>query len=289
MDQRIIEHKLWEKYKLRSIRLTLRELHDDGIVLSSGKLIYHNRSLSKDVELAIVYFRAGYGPSDYPSDAEWKARMVVEQSKAIKCPPIGYQLAGTKKVQQILAVEGQLELFLSKEDARVVKSCFAHLWSLDHEDIQNSPSIQSAIADAKIHPENYVIKPQREGGGNNLYGHAIAIALGSVTESSSSKIHRMSDSELSAHILMERIYPKDRNGVLIRLGKAETAHSVCELGIYSVFLGNNSDAAPLMNSPAGHLLRTKVEGTDEGGVAAGFSVLDSPCWFRRNAFSGPFP
>ena len=36
------------------------------------------------------------------------------------------------------------------------------------------------------------------------------------------------------------------------------------------------DASPLINAVAGHLLRTKVEGVAEGGVAAGFAVLDSP-------------
>jgi hypothetical protein len=30
------------------------------------------------------------------------------------------------------------------------------------------------------------------------------------------------------------------------------------------------------NEPCGHLLRTKKVGTNEGGVATGYSVLDSP-------------
>ena len=34
--------------------------------------------------------------------------------------------------------------------------------------------------------------------------------------------------------------------------------------------------AVLRNRPAGHLVRTKLEGVDEGGVAAGFAVLSSP-------------
>jgi hypothetical protein len=32
----------------------------------------------------------------------------------------------------------------------------------------------------------------------------------------------------------------------------------------------------VLNKEAGHLLRTKVSNSDEGGVAAGFAVLDSP-------------
>lgn len=42
--------------------------------------------------------RAGYSPDDYPSPAEWDARLLIEQSRAIKCPNIAYHLTGTKKV-----------------------------------------------------------------------------------------------------------------------------------------------------------------------------------------------
>lgn len=43
-------------------------------------------------------FRAGYAPEDYPSQVEWEARLLIEQSRAIKCPNIAYHLVGTKKV-----------------------------------------------------------------------------------------------------------------------------------------------------------------------------------------------
>ena len=47
----------------------------------------------------MVYFRAGYTPDDYPTDAEWAARATLEASAAVKCPTLAYQLAGTKKVR----------------------------------------------------------------------------------------------------------------------------------------------------------------------------------------------
>ena len=43
-------------------------------------------------------YRAGYSPNDYPTSVEWDARILIEQSKAIKCPNIAYHLVGTKKV-----------------------------------------------------------------------------------------------------------------------------------------------------------------------------------------------
>uniref|UniRef100_A0A6N2LXP4 Large ribosomal subunit protein mL45 n=1 Tax=Salix viminalis TaxID=40686 RepID=A0A6N2LXP4_SALVM len=52
---------------------------------------------------------AGYAPTDYRSEAEWRARALMEQSSAVKCPSISYHLAGTKKIQQELAKPSMLE------------------------------------------------------------------------------------------------------------------------------------------------------------------------------------
>jgi hypothetical protein len=60
-----------------------------------------------------------YTPNDYPSEAEWQARDVIEKSDAAKCPSAAYQLAGAKKVQQDLARPGVVERFVgSPEEAR---------------------------------------------------------------------------------------------------------------------------------------------------------------------------
>lgn len=59
---------------------------------SSALLLDGRRAVS------VVYFRAGYTPADFPTEREWEARLLVERSAAVKCPTLGYQLAGTKKV-----------------------------------------------------------------------------------------------------------------------------------------------------------------------------------------------
>jgi hypothetical protein len=51
-------------------------------------------------EVSLVYYRAGYAPTDYPDGndgIEWKARDTIERSKATKYPSLGYHLTGTKK------------------------------------------------------------------------------------------------------------------------------------------------------------------------------------------------
>ncbi len=69
-------------------------------------------------EVAVVYFRCGYSPDQYPSadGCEWEARLTIERSRAIKCPSIAYHLAGTKKVQQILTHPGVLEDLMGDDD-----------------------------------------------------------------------------------------------------------------------------------------------------------------------------
>lgn len=42
----------------------------------------------------MVYFRSYYSPDQYKDDSDWDLRLLIEQSKAIKCPSIQYQLAG---------------------------------------------------------------------------------------------------------------------------------------------------------------------------------------------------
>ncbi len=55
-------------------------------------------------EVAVVYFRSGYSPDQYPTDQEWDVRLLLERSRALKCPSIHYHLAGTKKVMQIFLI-----------------------------------------------------------------------------------------------------------------------------------------------------------------------------------------
>jgi len=177
---------------------------------------------------------------------------------AIKCPSVGYHLAGAKKVQQALAAQGAVERFLPANQAKLLRSCFAGLWSL------GADADLAVLARAKAEPKLFVLKPQREGGGNNYFNDDVR-----------KQLTAMSAEDLGAHILMERVFPKVQLTTLVREGHITHGMCLSELGIYSVFLGDGQNP-PLLNQAAGHLLRTKMEGVDEGGVASGFACLDSP-------------
>lgn len=97
--------------------------------------------------MSVVYFRAGYEPGHYPSQLEWDARLLIEQSQAIKCPSIQYHLAGTKKVQQALAKPNVLERFVSDPiQIKAISDIFTGLFSLDDTD-EGRAAIQMALND----------------------------------------------------------------------------------------------------------------------------------------------
>ncbi|CAB3365662.1 Hypothetical predicted protein [Cloeon dipterum] len=258
-DQRFHEFELRSQNpNVPVIRRNLTQISERAKLGSKKELILD------DMEVGVIYFRAGYEPGHYHSENEWNARLLMERSRAIKCPSIYYHLAGTKKVQQALAKPGVLEKFLSPDKTSVVKEIFTGLYSLDKDEFGDR-AVQMAIEN----PGHFVLKPQREGGGNNVYGDKVRTAVEAMKDSE----------ERSAWILMERISPPMQLNYLVRPGDPNNgcpplSDVVGELGIFGVVIGDSEKI--LVNKQVGHMLRTKLSTADEGGVAAGLGALDSP-------------
>ena len=252
-DQQWLQTRLWERHHVRTLRRSLGQLAEEGQLDAAGRLSVGG------IPVAVVYYRAGYTPADYPTPVEWGVRVLLESSDAFKCPSVAYQLAGAKKVQQDLAAPGVVERYApSPDDASLLRSFFAGQWALEDPE---APATAAAVADALQHPERYVLKPQREGGGNNFYGAALTDRL-------------LQREGLAAYILMQRIMPPTNRAVMVRLGQAVEADTLSELGVYGTLVRRGSRV--LLNRRAGLLVRTKAATSDEGGVAAGYAVLDSP-------------
>ncbi|KAL7399512.1 hypothetical protein ABVT39_025778 [Epinephelus coioides] len=254
-DQRYIENELWK----RNIP-TMRKRFDD--VCTTGSLDQDKRLFVDGREVAVVYFRNGYMPQNYTSEQTWDARLLMERSMAVKCPDISTHLAGTKKVQQVLARPGILEKFFPGQPQVVeqIRATFAGLYTLDM-----GPEGDKTVAMALAAPDRFVLKPQREGGGNNIYGSEICQVLQGVKE----------NTERMAYILMDKIQPTPvQNYLLRREGPLQISNCLSELGVFGVYVRQGTDM--VMNECVGHLLRTKSSEHSDGGVAAGVAVLDNP-------------
>ncbi|XP_075882761.1 glutathione synthetase-like [Nelusetta ayraudi] len=254
-DQRYIENELWK----RNIPTKRKRFEN---VCKTGKLDQKQRLFVDGEEVAVVYFRNGYMPQNYTSEQSWEARLLMERSLAVKCPDIGTHLAGTKKVQQVLARPGILERFFPEEPMVVeqIRATFAGLYTLDM-----GPEGDKTVEMALASPGQFVLKPQREGGGNNLYDSELSQVLEEVKGST----------ERMAYILMDKIHPAPVQNILLRRdGPLEVTSCLSELGAFGAYVRRGKDM--VMNECVGHLLRTKSSEHADGGVAAGVAVLDNP-------------
>jgi hypothetical protein len=157
-----------------------------------------------------------------------------------------------------------------------------NMWGLDEDALDGAypgGSLPPPIPDTPPKGENagvqaarerhahLVLKPQREGGGNNVYKSSIPDFLDGLPPR-----------ERAAWIAMELIAPpEDTGSYLVRAGSgaegAVKTEVVSELGVFGwALFGKEKE---VQEKEAGWLLRTKGKESDEGGVAAGFSVLDS--------------
>jgi glutathione synthase len=179
-------------------------------------------------------------------------------------------LAGGKKVQQVLTEPGILEQYLCDKkwgndvftqiEVDDIKDSWMGMWGLDNDD---------GINRARRLASSLVLKPQREGGGNNIYKDDIPAFLDALPSK-----------EREAWIAMELIIPpRGTSNYLVRAGggpeSAIRTEVVSELGIFGWALFGGAAASKVKEKEVGWLVRTKGKDSNEGGVAAGFSVLDS--------------
>ncbi|EMG48118.1 GSH2 Glutathione synthetase GSH2 [Candida maltosa Xu316] len=259
-DQRHIEYALFNNHGIRSVRLTLEEV-GENVTVSQDKL-YIKSTMD---EVSVVYYRSGYAPSDYDINPEktWDARLLLENTLAIKCPSVLTQLSGTKKVQQLLTKKDVVSKFLpnaSEEELSKILSTFVAIYSLDEADDDSKQAIELAFQT----PEKFVLKPQREGGGNNIYKENIPPFL-----------EKLDKKDWGAYILMELINPPLHKNKIIRNNEIYHEDIISELGVFGTTLFNEETGEILTNKNAGWLLRSKFSTSNEGGVAAGFGCVDN--------------
>ena len=186
------------------------------------------------IMMIMAMLRCGYHPDQYPSQREWDARLMMERSRAIKSPSIHYHLAGTKKVtpdqsQRGLGsrdrsshsdwlagaagagqagpggeVPGRLRADRRRPSHlhRTLLSRLCRFRDITTKTLLTTLLFQDEIGDknfakALACPDKFVLKPQREGGGNNVYGEDIKPFLEKIRHSE----------ERNAYILMDRIHP----------------------------------------------------------------------------------
>ncbi|CAJ2510160.1 Uu.00g060600.m01.CDS01 [Anthostomella pinea] len=283
-DERPIEHGLWDedvpcyRCEWRSVLMQCR--------LADGerKLYFRPEGSGTEFEVSVTYYRAGYDPREYADNNGRETRVLLEMSRAIKCPDILTHLATFKSVQQALAepdvAEGFLAGHTTEQQQSAVRGTFMHILPLD-----TSPAGMEArriAADLEL-SDAYVLKPNLEGGGHNIYRDDIPGFLANVGEE---RWHE--------YILMKMITPPTSTAGMLLTAEEGLYHGdvVSELGVLGFVMwkrprgsagkicGKGKDVRPdveiLENETVGWTFKTKPRDVDDMSVVKGYGCFDCP-------------
>lgn len=239
-------------------------LHDDNT------LLYHPPVGGEVLEVTVIYYRAGYEAFEYDEQGR-AARLRLEMSRAIKCPDVLTHMTNMKAVQQALSAPGALQRFLLEHDkCEALRKTFMPMQILD---VSVEGLKAREIAQDPEQAQNYVLKPNRDGGGHNIYRSDIPPFLADIPAES-----------WRNYVLMRLIEPPPTTGVLMMPEELYVGDVVSELGILGTCLWRRStDDADggtkvevIRNEAAGWTFKTKPVDVDEMSVVKGYGCFDCP-------------
>lgn len=273
VDQKIIEVQLQLQTGIKSMRVTFKD------VLENQQMDENNVLRVFGKEIGFVYYRTGYQVEQYANEGDWQARTLLELSQAVKCPSIDYHLTTFKKFQQSFCDSNVMQEVMqnsgcSEHHQNLLNSLFSGIWSL--EDYDSNTEVQDIVKKAIENPHSYVVKPQKEGGGNNFYDDDARDLLQKFINPETEVPVR---ENLKQYLIMERIYPPMVKVFMLRDGNLLEINSLSELGLFSLlFIDSSKEPGEqiLVNKNFGTLMRTKGSHSNEGGVNSGYSVIDIP-------------
>ena len=261
-DERPIEYGLWDA-QVACYRCLWQDVLECTTVEADQTLIFRPSIHDTELEVTVVYYRAGIDAAEY-HEKGIQTRLHLELSRAIQCPDVSVHLATFKAVQASLARPGILERFLPAESVRSIRKTFMPMQILN-----SSPEGQkfSKLATNPNTAGDYVLKPNLEGGGHNIYRQDIPNFLRSTSKD-----------QWPNFILMKLINSPPRPGVLMTFEEVYQDLVVSELGILGtcIWRRNNSGLEILSNEVAGWTYKSKPINVDEMSVVKGYGCFDCP-------------
>jgi len=116
-----------------------------------------------------------------------------------------------------------------------IRHLFKGIWSLENFD--SDKEVADVIVKALQNPHNYVMKPQKEGGGNNFFDDDIPRLLNEILKNEKPDLIN----EMRTYLIMERINPPRVKQIQMRNGETKVLDCISEMGIFSsIFVRNNS-------------------------------------------------
>ena len=258
-DQYSLSDELYNKYNLSSIRFTLEEINSRCIQDENGNLFLDGKLVS------LFYFRAGYCENDYPNEESWKGRELIELSTAIKVPDINTFLTTFKIFQYELSKPKILMKYCDSE--LIINDILRFFGGIYNIRDMSENEIKELFNKIRNEPEKYILKPMKEGGGNNITGDK----LKELIPEKDSEINDL----IKNSVIVEKIESYGHEGLIIRNEKLNLQNSISEYSIYGIVLADINNL--IINKSVSFLVRTKNKENIEGGIIEGAGAIDIPC------------
>ena len=258
-DQYSISEELYNKYKILSKRLTLNEIKKNCVQDDQGNLTIDGKLIS------MFYFRAAYCESDFPDEESWQGRELIELSTAIKIPDINTFLT-TFKIFQYELSKPQIMMHYCNNDLIIndLLRFFGGIYYIKDMDQEKQKELFSQI---KADPNKYILKPMREGGGNNITGDKLKELI--------PEEGNEPNDLLKVSVIVDKIDAAVHESIVLRNEKINIQNSISEFSIYGIILTNENNL--VMNKSVSFLVRTKNKDEVEGGIMEGAGAVDLPC------------
>ena len=258
-DQYSLSDELSNKYKIISKRMTLEEIKEKCIQDENGNLTLDNKLIS------LFYFRATYSENDYPNEESWQSRELIELSTAIKVPDINTFLTTFKIFQYELSKPQILMHYVQNE--LIINDIIRFFGGIYYIRDMSQENINDLFNKIKLEPDKYILKPMKEGGGNNITGEK----LKELIPEENSEINDI----IKNSVIVDRIDSYTHEGLILRDEKLNVQNSISEYSIYGIILTNENNV--IINKSVSFLVRTKNKESVEGGIIEGAGAIDIPC------------
>lgn len=178
-------------------------------------------------------------------------------------PNISGFLVNTKRMQTELSKKEVMLKYLSAQETDTLLSSVIEGWT-----IQNEEGRQKYLALIEKEGLNeFILKPNEEGGRNNYFG-----------EEAYTKLKELPEDELPNFILVRKIYPQKQENYLVGSSSVQIGTPVVLDSETSIFgsvcsLQGEARQGKVQNKTGGYLVRSKLQGVNEGGLMAGTGIL----------------
>ena len=262
-DLQNLVNELYDKHKIKSVKLSLSEIGKKMTKDEEGNLVLDGNKVS------LVYFDSGEKEEDYPDEDSWKGRELIELSTAIKVPDINTFLTSLKLFQYYLS-KPEVIMHYNYNDLIIndILRFFGGIYYIQDMEKEKQTDLFTKI---QAEPNKYILKP--------ILGHKNYITGEQLKSKIPGGDAEPSD-ELKNGVIFEVCNPPEHETLLVTNENSSVESTISEYSIYGIFLMNENNL--VMNKSVSYTVTTRNKdnindfesllGDDTGKIA-----IDLPC------------